>query len=116
MLVVAVAASSIVVVIDLHVALTALTLNGEGVCGSHALDVRHAHFLVVFTGLDLEHHGTFHAQRAKVIDGTLNGSRVGIGTHGVSTALATGHGDSGTGSRLIYSHYSAIDGDRLQRD
>ena len=114
-LVVAITASGVVVVIDLHIALTALTLNGEGVGGSHALDVGDAYLLVVGTGLDLEHHGAIHAQCTEVVDGALNGGIVGILAHGVGAALAAGHGDGGGGGRLVNRHYGSVDGDRLER-
>ena len=60
-LIIAVAARGVLVVIDLHIALTAFTLDGQRVRSTHTYNIRYANLLVVFTCSDLQRHGSIHA-------------------------------------------------------
>ena len=72
-LVVAIAASGVVVMINLHVALSAFTFQCESVLCAQTLDVWYAHLLVILASLYLQCHRTVHAQPPEVVNGTLDG-------------------------------------------
>ncbi len=99
-LVVAVAARGVVVVENLHVALSALALQRECVRGTQTLYIRYAYLFVIFSGLNLQGHRTFHAQCAEVVDGSLNRGIVAALAYGVLTALSAGNSD-GSRCRLV---------------
>ncbi len=61
MLVIAVAGSGVVIVIDFHITLTTFALQRQCVHGSHTFNIWYAYFLVVFTCSDLQRHGSIHA-------------------------------------------------------
>ena len=101
-LVVAVAAAGVLVVTDLYVALSALALDGEGVHGPHAFNIRNAHAFVVGACLHFQRYGAFHTQCAQVVDGLLQRGvgACSVGSHYVVAALSAGHGDGGGGGRV----------------
>ncbi len=114
MLVSAIAGSGVVVVIDFHVALAALTLDGEGVYSTHTHNIRYAYFLIIFTGLDLQRYGAFHAKSCDGIDGTLDGGVVAACANNLSAAHAACHCDGG-GDRFGHGDGFAVHGDSVER-
>ena len=114
MLIVGIATGDVVVLVDLDIALAALTFERQGVHASHTFDVGDAHLLIVLAGLDLQRHRTFHAQCADVVDGSLDGGVVAVLPHGVVAALAAGNGDGCRGG-VGYVNGSAVDRHTVER-
>ena len=100
--------------VDLHVALAALALDGEGVDGTHAWDVGNANLLVVFACLHLQRDGSFHTQRAKIVNGSLDGGVVAALSYGVVAALACCHANGGSDGGG-YVNGSTVDHDAVER-
>ena len=114
MLVVRISTSGVVVVIDLHIALAALTLQCECVDGSHSLDVRNAHLLIILACLNLQCHRTFHSKCADIVDCSLDGGIVTTLSDGIGAALSACHSDRSC-CRILYRNGLSVNSDAVER-